>query len=233
MQEYPQRYHIVKYPVVALLGIIIIISSAVPVVIFSGNTGMQRALEIYVPITCTGPDFGFKYLIGTGFTVEPGIVMTAKHVDCGDANITEVSFNHGITWEMLRPDRKFTADNLDIKIYHVQSVHRIRPVKFRQAKLGEQVVGYGVGFDVIGTTGYVIRTDDTGVYTTNTPAGGMSGSAIVAVSDGAVVGLVSSLQATTAGLFNYPTSFVTFGIAADRVRETLELLKNREVISPK
>src|SRR3972149_7541156 len=60
---------------------------------------MKRAMELYVPIACTGPDYGFKYLIGTGFPVTADLVMTAGHVECMHGNITEISHDRGTTWE--------------------------------------------------------------------------------------------------------------------------------------
>ena len=189
---------------------------------FFQDNGMKRALELYIPIACTGPDFGFKYTVGTGFPVGKNLVMTAKHVDCGYNNITEISFDNGKTWEWIQEADILVSVDADIRIYKTRSDYQHSPATFRKAVLGETTYGYGVAFNIIGTTGHVLRSDQDGVIVTNTAAGGMSGSALV-TADGEVVGMTVQAQATRVGY--KPTSYVSYAIPVQILQEQLEILK--------
>ena len=183
---------------------------------------MQRALELYIPIACTGPDFGFKYMVGTGFPVSADLVMTAKHINCGDNNITEISYDHGKTWEWIHPQQMYTSENWDVRIYKSALQHDVLPAKFREPILGENSTGYGIAFNVTSTVGRVVRSDSTGLHTSNTAIGGMSGSAIVA-DDGTIIGM--TVQAHPAFVGYTPTAYLSYGIPGPKLKQVLTYLK--------
>lgn len=185
--------------------------------------GLSRAEQLYVPIACTGPNFGFKYLVGTGFPITQHLVITAKHVDCGPDAMTEISFDKGITWERIQIEDMFISPSEDVRVYRHKSRNSTKPVVFRNAIVGERVYSSGVAFGVISTTGYVIRIDMTEIISTNIAAGGMSGSALVA-EDGKVVGMVTQAKATSVQYV--PTAFVSSSIPGKSLQTAVKSLQS-------
>src|SRR3990167_4851890 len=118
-----------KYVIVCLLVLFLTIPTST-----HGKSGIERSLEIFVPIACTGPDFGFKNRIGTGFPVGRQMLMTARHIDCGEANIMEISPDHGITWETIPPENRFVSTSFDVQFIQTTTIFRKRSEERRVGK---------------------------------------------------------------------------------------------------
>ena len=184
--------------------------------------GMKRAFELFVPIACTYPEH-FRWPTGTAFPVAGDMLMTAAHVDCGEGGIMEISNDGGVSWRRVMHEDRYVHSEWDVQIILVKGAGYRRPASFRPAKLGEEVFGYGVALDRIGTTGHIMASDAKRVYSSSTVIGGMSGSALVG-RDGKVVGMtVAAMPGFVGG--RYVSAWVTLAIPGPVLADLLKTLK--------
>lgn len=187
--------------------------------------GLQRAVELFIPIACNVK--GEKHLIGTGFPVDKHMVMSAGHVDCVDAyndpaTETFISFDKGLTWQLVPEEAMFVSNQIDGRVYYLPKLTLDKPAQFRDAKLGEQTTGYGVAQGGLATLGHVMQVSEY-VVSSQTVAGGMSGSALVA-DDGKVLGMTVGASPLMVGP-DVASAWVTLAIPSSILSAQLKLLK--------
>lgn len=210
-----------------ILSFVVLVSA---LMLFPQHSGLYRSFDLYIPIACSF-DNVFQHAAGTAFPVADNLVMTAAHIDC-EGGMTEISYNKGITWERILDSQMWISPTQDIRIYRTKLHHSMIPASFRQPILGEKVYSYGVAFGNISTNGSIMRFDDNEVIASNTVAGGMSGSAIVA-EDGKVVGLTSRADWTQVASVYIPTAFVVNGVTGARLAEALAAYRDTPSIQPR
>lgn len=188
----------------------------------NSDISLKRARAAYIPIACTGPDFGFRWKVGTGFAVSEHVVLTAGHVDCG-SNWTEISSDGGSTWFEVKPNQMTVSQNWDIRAYTVPDHTFTHRVQFRDAVLGDKVSGYGIAFNETATGGFVMKIDHDNIFSSATPIGGMSGSALIS-SDGYILGMVVAGLPTTVG--GYSSNWVSVAIPSSILKEFIRELNS-------
>lgn len=184
---------------------------------------LQRAYDLFIPIACTNSEF-IRFEIGTGFPVAEHLVMTAKHVDCGDA-ITEISTDGGHTWFAIPREHLINHGKADVKMIYVGDQKFTTPAVFRTGHIGEPTFGYGIAFGHTATIGSILKSDNQAVVASNTAIGGMSGSALVG-KNGDVVGMVVQAVPTIVG-GDIPSAWLSLCIPAATLQHLLETFKEQ------
>jgi hypothetical protein len=186
------------------------------------DRAIEHAYELFIPIACTNSEMT-RFQIGTGFPVGKNLVMTAKHVDCvdafGEGAVTEISNDHGQTWQPIPAEQRLKHPQLDVQIFIVDGAHYKHVAEFRDAVIGESVAGYGIAFNETSTAGFVMKSGPDGVFASNAAIGGMSGSALVA-KDGKVVGMVIQGRPTILG-GDIASSWVSYAIPGPVLRRLI------------
>ena len=162
-------------------------------------TALDVSTDLYVEIRCAGSRG--EAIIGTGIPITINRILTANHVACQRGEIMLAGTPNGTL-----PMRLVVLDSVhDLKVLAtVVDAGFMSFAKFRdQVTIGETVVGRGAALSAVGpgctTIGIVALHVDGLLLTTNTPLGGMSGSALVG-SDGRVVGMtIGFLKDTQTG----------------------------------
>lgn len=175
----------------------------------SHDVALAKAKDLYVKIACTGPTFGFHRVIGTGYPVSEYMVFTAKHIDCGPRDITEIS-RDGYLWETIETKNNIPHGSYDLRAYRTHQKFTSY-AHFRAAALGEDGVGFGIADGDLMTVGTVVKITDAFISLTNFPVGGMSGSAVIG-ENGDVIGM--TVQGRPEFLGEYPATFVTDAVPA-------------------
>lgn len=213
------------------IAVVLALSAVCPYVVEAQivpSTGLNRALELFIPIACTSPEY-FRAKVGTGFPVGEHMVMTAKHIDCkeifGPQAVTEISDDAGLHWVQVPDDKNFAHAEYDVRVYVLNRLHFSHPAKFRDPVLGEAVSGYGIAFGESADFGRIIKLSADWFWASSPAIGGMSGSALVADSDGAVVGMVVQGEPTIIGP-GYASSWPSSGPKGSVLSELLDSLIN-------